>query len=167
MNSLHDGGVFDPRWREREHCRIRTQVIREWRIAGRYDFTDAELNAEIDRRLVALQQKLSAAGQAQLPLMDVDQVSTQAKKDACKSSRQLRIVLRSRIVELLEVAGSDGLTREQMASVLNVKEGYVSSPVRYLIDHSEVACIVGTRQTKAGKEAGVVVLKKFLVGGQQ
>ena len=164
---VHGSVDFDPRRRERERSRIRNQVIREWRSAGRYDYTEAELNSEVERRLDALQRKLSEAGQAQLPLIDVDQVSTQAKKDACKSSREFRIAIRARIVELLEAAGIDGLTREEMATALNVKEGAVSLPVRYLIDHAETACIVGTRMSQLGHPVGVVVLKKFLVGEQR
>lgn len=144
--------------------RMRFQVVREWRSGGRFDFTDAELAAEVEQRQKALREKHEAAGQGQLPLMDVGQVASQTKRDACRASRSQRISRRQSILSMLENAGANGLTREEIANALAVKEGYVSSPVLYLLSTGD-ACECGTRVSKAGRLVAVVVLAKFAAAG--
>lgn len=154
-----------------QHTRqkLRFQIVRTWRSGGRFDFSDAELNAEVDRRLAAKLQ--NERRQYQLPLADYGAVAAETKRTACKASRQSRINRRQQITDLLEEAGSEGMTREQIAKALDCKEGYVSSPVFYLLKHGE-ACEPFKRKTSAGFDAGVVMLNKFATaqietGGQQ
>ena len=157
-------GDSDPRRMAADRKRISSQVVTEWRSAGRYDYSDAEIDAEIDRRYADLSRRRAESRQLQLPLMDVGQVAAKAKRDSCRSTRQARIGRRARVVELLEQAGSRGMTREEIAAAIpKCKDSSVSSPVRYLLDR-DLACEPLTRASSAGIQVAVVVLSQFAGG---
>jgi len=153
---------------EQQLERLRSQVVADYRSAGRFDFTDAEIDAEANRRLAIKLRNDSY--QANLPLLDVGQVSAATKRESCKDGREARISVRHRIVGLLEAAGEIGLTREQLSTALGVKEGSVSSPVLYLITHCG-AYEPRTRKSSLGRNVAVVVLSdhalKKETAGQQ
>ena len=162
--------AMDPRKLMKERGKIRFAVIQEWRRAGRFDYADAELSAETERRLEALLAKRAAT--PQLSLFDqFDQPPTgrDTKLAACVATRSLRINRRQLIVELLESAGHAGMTREEMARALPpkagkpVKDSSVSAPVQYLIK-TGLAIEIGTRPGDAGIDVAVVVLAKFAGG---
>lgn len=147
---------------ERESKQIAYQVAQEWRQSQRWDFTTTELAAEVARRLEVQRRTRVNGGQLELPFdRDEAQTSRETKRDACQASRQQRIGLRQRIVELLEQAGPVGLTREQLAESLTVKEGSVSAAVNYLVKTGEVGQPAKTL-SKSGYVVAVVVLAKFM-----
>ena len=150
--------AVDPRKIAKERGKIRYAVSREWRATGRFDYTDAELSAETERRLEALLAKLAAT--PQLSLFDQPPTGHDTKLAACIATRSQRINRRQRVVELLESAGIKGMTREEIAIALSTKDGSVSAAIRYLID-SNVACETGTRISSAGHSVAVVALAKY------
>ena len=146
----------------RDRERLRCEVAKELRAAGRWDFTDAEIAAAIESRLAVLQERRAAARQLDLPLeRDEGQTSRETRNDACRAMRKQRIGLQKRIRELLEVAGANGLLREELATALGVKDGHVSAPVKHLIDSGE-ACQPTKRLGSCGMPAAVVVLAKLV-----
>lgn len=155
----------DPRRAANEREKLRYCVVRDMRSAGRWDASDLEVEAELDRREADLARRRAAERQLQLPLLDVGQVAAETKRASCAASRSLRISVRARVTELLEHAGTGGLTREQLAQQLGVKEGTVSAAVRYLLDQ-DVACEPTKRISSCGNPVAVVVLRQC-IGGRQ
>lgn len=156
----------DPRRAASEREKLRYSIVRDMRCAGRWDASDAEIDAELDRREADLAKRRAAARQLQLPLLDVGQVAAETKRAACQSTRPLRISVRARVSELLEQAGSGGLTREELALQLGVKEGTVSAAVRYLLDR-DLACEPSKRVSSCGNQVAVVVLTHGVGGRSQ
>lgn len=81
----------DPRRVDRLRAKLRNQSIREMRSAGRYDYSQAELDAVVTSRLDNLLAKLESAGQGQLPLMDVGQVACETKRQSCHATLDCKV----------------------------------------------------------------------------
>ncbi len=157
-NSIAEAAAVDPRRVERLRAKIRNQSVREMRSAGRFDISPTELDALVASRLDRLLAKLESAGQGQLPLFDAGQVATETKRQSCRKTRTLRITLRDRIVEILQTAGRDGRTREELARDLGgIKEGTVCSPVRFLLNDG-IICEPYSRESSLGNQVAVLVL---------
>ena len=141
----------------KERDALRWQIVSEWRSDGRFDYSEAELNTEIDRRLNERSVKRLNSKQLALPLFDAGLVSAETRREACKASRQTRINRRFKIRELLDAAGPQGMTREAIAKAIGCKEGGVSQPVKQLIDSGE-ACEPFATKSSLGFDVAVVVL---------
>lgn len=137
--------------------RVRARVVREWRTAGRFDFTERELSAEVQKRLSALHEKQSGIYASQFPLIDTGTMARQSKTAACRSSRKLRINRRPQIEKLLREAGRNGLTRRELANEIGCEPGGVTSPVLYLIKTGKACEPFRRKCPQTGMAVSVVV----------
>ncbi len=93
-------------------------------------------------------------------------LSQQCKGDSYRETEHKRVGRRAEVYDLLDRAGPEGMSREQMAAERGVKEGCVSAAVRHLIRYERVACEPRTTMSSAGQKVGVVVLLKHLRGSE-
>lgn len=146
----------------RDRERLSYQILREWRAAARWKFTDAELAAEVEKRLARLTDRSGAARQLSLPLeADQRRTSRETQREACRATRAQRIGLRERIRGLLETAGAEGMTRAAIAKRLEREVSSVCQAVKDLIDAGE-ACQPSKKLGDFGHPRAVVVLAKFV-----
>lgn len=153
---LHDSMQAD---RVRE--RLRFEIGREWKSQNRWNFTDAEMSTEIERRLAEHSARRAAAKQLELPLRtDQGCVSRETRRDAYHATRTQRETLCDRVRDLLEVAGANGMTRGDLAKRIGKDVGSVCQPVKSLID-AGAACEPCKQTGESGHSRAVVVLSKF------
>jgi hypothetical protein len=153
--------LHDSKQAARERERLRFQISREWRSRQRWDFSEAEISAEIEHRLEEITARRVAVRQLELPLAECEsRLGYGTKTSSCRNTRAKRIGVRGRIVDLLTEAGSNGRTREELATLLGMKDGSVCAAVRYLLAIGDAAEPF-TRPSRCGQSVAVVVLKAF------
>ena len=145
---------------ELERERVHTRIARAWKANG-HSWTDAQINAAVDAEMARLYP--SKPEQLGLPGMQAHETepagpSTKAMAFSSYHDRKAG-TRRDRIYDLLDKAGSHGMTREELAEALEIKEGGVTQAVRQLIDSRE-ACEPFKRESKARQLVAVVVLAK-------
>lgn len=146
----------------RDRERLRWKVLREWRLAKRFDYSEAELNSEVDRRFEALQVlRQQMPSQLELPLERDDQAtSRETKRLAVYNTRPQRINRKAAILKLLKAAGQRGLTRSELAARLSCRESDLCSPVLSLIREGKAAQ-PSKRPGPSGLLQAVVTLQEF------
>ncbi len=146
---------------ELERIRIHTQIAKAWRDNG-YTWTNAQIDAAVDAEMA--RRYPPKTEQLALPGMPGDEVAEakpkpSAKAVALKTFERKAGTRRTQVYDLLDRAGAHGLTREEMAATLGVKDGGVSQVVRDLLNSRE-AFEPFERNSKAGLPVGVIVLAK-------
>jgi hypothetical protein len=146
---------------ELERLRSHTRIANEWKANGRHTWSDAEIESAVDadlaRRYPPKPQQMGLPGMpAEVPVTEPEP-STKAM--AFNSYDRKAGTRRNQIYDLLDRAGARGMTREELAEALEIKEGGVTQPVRQMIDSRE-ACEPFKRESKARQLVAVVVLAK-------
>ena len=151
----------DPRSSAREREKLRFAITRDWRSAGRWDFSECEMAAEIETRFADLRGRRATSQQLQLPLeANPGQISRETRSEALQAISGQSDKLLDRIRGLLELAGRNGMTRNEIASRVGKFPSSVSAPVKTLIETGE-ACEPSKRVGESGHSQAVVVLAKF------
>ena len=146
---------------ESERIRLHTMIAKAWKAKG-YTWTDAQIDAAVEAELA--KRYPPKQSQLNLPGMPADRQESERPEHSTKAV-SLKVyerksgTRRDQVYDLLDRAGKRGMTREELAESLGIKDGGVSQAVRDLIDCRE-ACEPFTRDSKAGLPVNVVVLKK-------
>lgn len=147
---------------------LRFKICREWRQAGRLNFTDADLEAEIDKRIEAIrrkstsQQELSKTASEQQPsLFDRGHTSQITRSKAHRKfndRKQQKNDRKQQILQLLREAGAYGQTRNELAEGLGIPVNHVTKPVDSILGEMLAHEPGNTRLSQYGRPNAVIVL---------
>jgi len=158
---------LDRRREAKERERLMWAILYEWRKAGRYQYSDADLQAEIDRRIARLREVVNSKKQTLIPFEPAsDEFSLQNRYDSFTATRELRGTRARQILELLEKAGRRGHTRQELAKILGCHPSDLCSPVNELRASKQVLQTAERRSVSNRPGGTVIILPKFAEGPQ-
>lgn len=147
---------------ELERIKIHDRICRAWKAKG-YSWTSEQAEKATDAELLRIYPPI--ARQQTLPGMPTE---PEAAAESCEPSTKVMALKsierkygkrRQQVYDLLDQAGAHGMTREELAEAIGVKEGGVTQTVRDLLDARE-ACEAFKRLSRAKEKVWVIVLAK-------
>jgi len=99
----------------------------------------------------------------QQTLFSTSHQTAQTSIEAFKSTRRKQATHKQRILLELRRVGRGGLTRDELASILEILVQSVSSPARALVKSGEVVELELTRSNQNGKQVKVLVLREWML----
>jgi hypothetical protein len=130
----------------------RFRICREWQKAGKWNWTEAELEAELAERLTPPRT---------MPLFDRGDAAAESRADAAKAALSSAEGRRSAAMASFTEAGSHGLTRYELSRKLGVQQSSVCRIVLDLLRDGELAELRKRRQSEAGGSGCILVLPEF------